>query len=94
MDTNLLLPSMPLPHAGGPVTKLGCRRLRDAAGPIVSAEMVVFEWLERADTPDFRDPLPLSRVKHPSGGCDGGMCWLVFVDGNQGEAQLPGAPGE
>ena len=39
----------------------GLQRLRDAAVPIVSVEMVVFEWLERADTPEIHDLLPLTK---------------------------------
>lgn len=34
-------------------------RLRADGIPIVTTEMVVFEWLNRADTPEFRDLLAL-----------------------------------
>ncbi|MEL6375321.1 MAG: isochorismatase family protein [Pseudomonadota bacterium] len=34
-------------------------RMRDAGAAIVSQEMVAFEWLERGDTPEFKDLLGL-----------------------------------
>lgn len=34
-------------------------RLRDAGVAVVSAEMVVFEWLEKAGTPEFKDLITL-----------------------------------
>jgi len=34
-------------------------RLRDAGVVVASAEMVVFEWLERAGTPEFREIIQL-----------------------------------
>lgn len=35
------------------------KRMQDADCPLVTTEMVVFEWLERGDTPVFRELLPL-----------------------------------
>jgi hypothetical protein len=37
------------------------RRLRGERIRIVSTEMVLFEWLHRADIPEFRELLPLIR---------------------------------
>ena len=37
----------------------GMARLREAGAEIVTSEMVVFEWLEKAGTPEFRE---LSRL--------------------------------
>jgi hypothetical protein len=34
-------------------------RMKDAKCPLVTTEMAVFEWLERGDTPVFRELLPL-----------------------------------
>lgn len=34
-------------------------RMKQAECPLVTTEMVVFEWLERGDTPVFRELLPL-----------------------------------
>lgn len=39
--------------------QLGLQRLRDAGVQIVSTEMVLFEWIGRAATPEFRDLLEL-----------------------------------
>ena len=33
----------------------GLARLREAGAEIVTSEMVVFEWLEKAGTPQFRE---------------------------------------
>lgn len=41
-------------------------RMKDAKCPLVTTEMVVFEWLERGDTPVFRELLPL--IKHRAHG--------------------------
>jgi nicotinamidase-related amidase len=38
---------------------LALERLRQAGAAIVNSEMVLFEWLEMAGTPEFRDLLPL-----------------------------------
>jgi isochorismate hydrolase len=38
---------------------LALDRLRHAGAAIVNSEMVLFEWLEIAGTPEFRDLLPL-----------------------------------
>jgi nicotinamidase-related amidase len=35
------------------------QRLRDAGIGLVTTEMVLFEWLERGDAPEFRELLPL-----------------------------------
>lgn len=39
--------------------RLGLDRMRDRGIDIVDTEMVVFEWLERAATPEFRELIPL-----------------------------------
>lgn len=39
----------------------GLRRMRDAGCAVVTTEMVLFEWLERAGTQDFRDVLKIIR---------------------------------
>ena len=41
-------------------------RARDAGVPVVTSEMVVFEWLERGATEAFRDLLPLIRDAGPT----------------------------
>ena len=38
---------------------LALERLRQAGASIVDSEMVLFEWLEMAGTPEFRDLHPL-----------------------------------
>lgn len=38
---------------------LAIHRMRVAGGVIADSEMVIFEWLERAGTPEFKDLLPL-----------------------------------
>ena len=42
-----------------PDRELALARLRREGVPVVSTEMVLFEWLERAGTPVFRAALPL-----------------------------------
>ncbi len=44
---------------------LAIERLRAAGVPIVSTEMVLFEWLEGADNPHFRDILALIKKLPP-----------------------------
>ncbi|MGC8988814.1 MAG: hydrolase [Verrucomicrobiia bacterium] len=39
--------------------KLGLERMRNAGAVIVSAEMILFELLEKAGTPEFKQLLPL-----------------------------------
>ena len=39
--------------------QLACERVRAAGGQVVSTEMVLFEWLERGGTDEFRALLPL-----------------------------------
>jgi nicotinamidase-related amidase len=39
----------------------GLKRLRDAGAITATAEMAIFEWLGRADTPEFRALLPMIR---------------------------------
>jgi isochorismate hydrolase len=39
--------------------RIGLERMRHAGAVVVSAEMVLFELLERADTPEFKQILPL-----------------------------------
>ena len=41
--------------------ELALARLRQNSVNIVSSEMAMFEWLKRADTPSFRELLPLIR---------------------------------
>ena len=41
-------------------------RARDAGVPVVTSEMVIFEWLERGATDAFRDLLPLIRDGGPA----------------------------
>jgi len=38
---------------------IALQRLRDAGVGLVTTEMVIFEWLERGDVPEFRELLPL-----------------------------------
>ncbi len=40
-------------------------RLRDAGVAAVTTEMVLFEWLARGDTAEFRDLLPLIKAESP-----------------------------
>ncbi len=44
---------------------LALTRLRDGGIPAVSAEMVLFEWLERADQPLFKEVLSLIKRLQP-----------------------------
>ena len=37
-------------------------RMAKSGADIVSQEMVAFEWLERAGTPEFRDLIPLIKA--------------------------------
>jgi hypothetical protein len=39
--------------------KLALHRLRQAGAVIVDSEMVMFEWLDSAGTPEFKDLFPL-----------------------------------
>lgn len=39
--------------------ELAIVRMHGAGAAIADSEMVIFEWLERADTPEFKDLLPL-----------------------------------
>ena len=41
--------------------ELALARMRQAGIQVMNAEMAVFEWLGRGDTPEFRDLLPLIR---------------------------------
>jgi nicotinamidase-related amidase len=45
---------------------LAIQRMRAAGVVIVNTEMVLFEWLGRADTPAFRDLLPAIRSGDPA----------------------------
>ena len=47
---------------------LGIERLRQHGADIVTAEMVVFEWLERGEGPDFKALIPHIKA---SGDCTG-----------------------
>jgi hypothetical protein len=38
---------------------LAINRSRQASGYIVDSEMVMFEWLEKAETPEFKDLIGL-----------------------------------
>ena len=49
------------------VQEAGLARLRDAGVGLVTVEMAIFEWLERADDAAFRDLLPLIKGM-PGGG--------------------------
>jgi nicotinamidase-related amidase len=43
--------------------QLALERMRQAGVVVVNTEMVLFEWLQRADTPEFKDLLSL--IKQP-----------------------------
>jgi hypothetical protein len=48
---------------------LSLQRLRHAGAYIVDSEMVMFEWLEVASTPEFKDLLPLIKgLANPAAG--------------------------
>ncbi len=40
-------------------------RMKEAGVTLVTTEMVLFEWLERGDTPEFRAILPLIKERPP-----------------------------
>jgi nicotinamidase-related amidase len=42
--------------------EVALRRLSDAGVGIVTTEMVIFEWLERGDTPEFRELIPIIKT--------------------------------
>lgn len=42
------------------------RRMRDEGVMMVTTEMIIFEWLERGDAPEFRDLLPVIKNRHES----------------------------
>lgn len=39
--------------------ELGIERMRDNGMEVVTTEMILFEWLRRADRPEFKDLLPI-----------------------------------
>ena len=42
--------------------EVGLRRLEEAGAVISSVEMIIFELLERADSPQFRQALPIIKL--------------------------------